>query len=79
MATTITGYIIDIVIANRPLNKRPIVTLSLETIGKDHAAITLTELTLSKEEVKYLVEAAFRHRPITLFTEIRYSVIKEEL
>lgn len=79
MAKPIIGYIVDFTVANRPLNKRPIITLSLETIGKNHTAITLTELTLSKEEVKYLVEAAFRHRPITLSTEIRYSVIKEEL
>ena len=73
------GYIIDFTVVNRPLNKRPIVTLSLETIGRNHTAITLTELTLSKEEIKYLVEAAFKHHPITLTCELKFNVIREAL
>lgn len=79
MQKPIIGYIIDFTVVNRPLSKRPIVTLSLETIGKNHAAITLTELTLSKEEVKHLVEAAFKHHPITLTYELKFNVIRETL
>lgn len=79
MPKPIIGYIVSFTVTNHPLNKRPIVTLSLELVGKDHTAITLTELTLSKEEVKYLVEAAFKRRPITLTHEIKFNVIRETL
>ena len=77
METIITGYIIGIEIANRPLNKRPIITLSLECT--DRNAITLTELTLNEKEVEYLIHAMFMHHPITLATEIRYTVIRKEI
>ena len=79
MKTIITGYIIDIKIVNRPLNKQPIITLSLECIDRDHNAITLTELTLNEKEVEYLIHAMFMHHPITLATEIRYTVIRKEI
>lgn len=77
--TTIDGYIIDIKVVNKPLSKRPTITLSLESTDKDHNIITLTELTLHEEEVKYLIQAMFKQRPITLATEIRYIVIKKEV
>ena len=77
--TTINGYIIDIKVVNKPLSKRPTITLSLENNDKDHNIITLTELTLHEEEVKYLIQAMFKQRPITLATEIRYTVIKKEV
>ena len=79
MKTNIIGYIIDIRIVNRPLNERPIITLSLESTDRDHNVITLTELTLNEKEVEYLIHAMFIHRPITLATEIQYTVIREEI
>lgn len=77
--TEITGYIIDIRIVNRPLNKQPIITLSLVNTNRDHNVITLTELTLNEKEVEYLIHAMLMHRPITLATEIRYTVIREKI
>lgn len=77
--TTITGYIIDLIVVNRPLSKRPIITLSLESTDRDHNVITLTELTLNEKEIEYLIHAMFMHHPITLATEIRYTVIRKEI